>query len=95
MNYHELNELFYQANDGFIFKDKLNHSTCTTVFKAFIKGYDCIPAPEPQPEPQPEPEPASLEERVQKLEEDKEPLEAQVTFTAVMTDTLLDEEEEE
>lgn len=41
-----------------------------------------VPEPQPQPEPEPQPEEPSETER----------LEAQVLFTALMTDTLLEEE---
>lgn len=86
----------YTADEGKLYQHKTNFITAKTLLIGkydSIDNYNLIDEPEPIPEP--EPEPTSLEERVQKLEEDKEPLEAQVTFTAVMTDTLLDEEEEE
>ena len=38
-----------------------------------------LPQPEPQPEPEPEPEPTQLDR-----------VEAQATYTAMMTDTLLE-----
>lgn len=51
---------------------------------------DWTPGTMPEPEPEPEPEPPTTEERVAALEAASDRLDAQATYTAMMTDTLME-----
>lgn len=51
MNYHEVNNRFYEADEGYVFQDKRDGTLVKLIIKAFINNYDCIPEPQPEPEP--------------------------------------------
>lgn len=47
MNYHEINGIFYEANEGYIFQDKRDNTLVRAIYKGFINNYNCIIEPEP------------------------------------------------
>ncbi len=49
-HYHIINERFPEADDGYIFKDKIFGCMAKMVCLCYINGYDCIPEPQPEPE---------------------------------------------
>nr|DAE70236.1 MAG TPA: hypothetical protein [Caudoviricetes sp.] len=62
----------------------------TEEFNGVMTVTSWTPGTMPEPEPKPEPEPPTTDERIAALEKQNDRLDAQATYTAMMTDTLME-----
>lgn len=75
-------EIALYADDGFLLRKDNTADYLRQTFEGGVLMLTNMPEPEPIPEPEPEPEPELTQ---------LDRIEAQVTYTAMMTDTLLEE----